>query len=477
MSRLGADPLQMEQLADVFDRESRSLRRSVLEINYLLRFTFWLGGRSDQFNAAWQQRDRRAMDRAAEQLAGLAGDLRRQAAQQVEVSSGASLRPFTAPGSGSGLRDQPPSMLAWSQSWGGGRKLGPVIEYLPEYEVRSDYYRQMTPEGTYETRANSSVFFADKWGIDVGDLDAVIAIVSGPAAAAKFAGDALIGGPSIDASIAVGVGVEYRWYDMSSNEGRDIYDHFQDKSTSTVNRFFGKFGEDEVHKSISDNDVASYDSVVAWKSVDGQLDVASTQGLLPKAGIGIDTSLLYGTEFFESGETAKIVRGNTYGGGYVDAGPLADLESEFAITKVEGELGLSYERRLIYGADGNPERLEIIDTIGAAREDEKGLFVSEGNKQVESITTKYTFDLTDPETAARLEIGSNEDILPLSGRALRNVDLAYGERYTFDASGGSVDYDIWWVYGGNEAGEAGHATNTELKPVGSSEFRSWLADS
>ena len=87
MVKLGADPLQMEQLADTFDREARSLRNRVLTINYLLRATFWLGGRSEQFNAAWQQRDRRAMEHAAEQLAELARRIRAQASQQIQTSS------------------------------------------------------------------------------------------------------------------------------------------------------------------------------------------------------------------------------------------------------------------------------------------------------------------------------------------------------------------------------------------------------
>ena len=49
------------------------------------------------------------------------------------------------------------------------------------------------------------------------------------------------------------------------------------------------------------------------------------------------------------------------------------------------------------------------------------------------MTTKYTFDLTDPETARQLEVETNDDILSLSNRAFEHVDLAYGERYEFGA--------------------------------------------
>ena len=501
MSRLGADPLQMEQLADVFDRESRSLRRSVLEINYLLRFTFWLGGRSDQFNAAWQQRDRRAMDRASEQLAALAGDLRRQAAQQVEASSGASLRPF--PGSGSGLRDQPPPIFQWGKSLGGGHKVGPIVENLPEYEIKTDYYRQRTPEGDYEDIANSSVFIANSFGIDVGDIEPVLILATGGGSLAtrvgKVAADGLISGPTFDASISAGVGTEYRWSGVPRGEGSEIYKHFEGKSRSTANRLSGfmgnpfvsplgalvgyavtgvGFGADEVHASIDAGEVDHYDSVVNWLKVDAQLDVSTGGGLIPNAGISGATSLLYGTESFESGGTAKIVRGDVSVEGSLDA---AAFGAALPVSEIGGGLDVEFERRLVYDADGNPTRLELVNTANSSIETERGgftsLIVSEKTAKIESIRTKYTFDLTDPETARELGVASNDDILPLSSRAFEHVDLAYGERYEIRADSSEAGFDWFWTAEMNERGESGSSQNTLIKPPGSSEFRSWQADS
>ena len=403
MSRLGADPLQMEQLADVFDRESRSLRRSVLVDQLPVAVHVLAGGPLRSV-----QRGRgssvivESMDRAAEQLAALAGDLRRQAAQQVEVSSGASLRPF--PGSGSGLRDKPPPMFQWSKSSGGGHKVGLIVEHLPEYEIKTDYYQQRTPEGDYETIANSSVFVANSFGIDAGDVEPVVAFLTGGASlaakAGKVAADGLISGPTADASISAGVGTEYRWYGVSQGEGNEIYDHFLGKSRSTANRVSGfispfnpftnpvinpfgaaasaaagaavgsGFGADEVHASINADEVDHYDSVITWAKVDGQLDVSTAGGIIPNAKAGFDVSLLYGTEVFDSGGTAKIVRGDVSVHGSIDSAPM--FGTALSVSEVGGELDVSYERRLVYDADGNPTRLEIINTTGSSIETEKG---------------------------------------------------------------------------------------------------------
>ena len=466
----------MEQLAAVFEREAKALRSSASTVDLQLRRSFWRGPDADRFISSWNRRDLAALRHVADQLAELARDVRKQADQQVQASSGTNVGALMTPRSEHGPRDQPPPRFMWSSSWGGGKKLGPLIEYLPEYEINSDYYQQVDSEGKFHTRANSSVFVANKWGVDLGDLDAVVAVASGGTAAlAKLAGDSLLGGPTVDGSLSAGDAVEYKWYDNSSLDGNSIYNHYSGKSTSTMNRFFGKFGLDDVRASIDNNEVPPPDSVVMWKSIDAMLDVKSSQGLLPKAGVGISSSLLYGSECFENGDSAKIVRASTFGSVYAD-GEVVKLDPGLHITKFEGELGASLERRLVYDSDGNPRSLEITDEVRASVEGEEGVFVVEGHQEGSSLVTKYTFDLTDPEVIARLDLRGNDDILPLSARALENTELALGERYSVGTDTSSVNVDYLWTVGMNESGGTSTAGELRIKPVGSSEFVAWSSE-
>ena len=352
-------------------------------------------------------------------------------------------------------------------TWGGGKKTGLLIEHLPEYQITTDYYSRRGADGQYGMVGTTSVFVADKYGVDVGDLDAVAAIATGGGSAlAKFAADELFGGPSVEASVSGGVGREFRWYNQDSQASTSTHNHFMNQSTSFANRV-GHFDQHDVMGSIKAGDVTHYDSVTNWVTVDASLGAASAQGLIPRAEMGVDTSLMYGTENFTDGRTAKILRAELGVSASADVGAF-DLIPD--ISTLEGEAHVQMERRLVFDSTGDPVALEVTDIVGVSGDVESGMIVSEIDTADTSLITKYTFDLTDPSVAAALDLDDGSDLLGLSSRAMNNREMAYGEAHMLDSTGSEVSFDFYYVLGMNEYGDSGSATHAMVKPVGSPEF-------
>ena len=454
MGRLGADTEQMEQLATAFQREAERIRHSSERINSMMRDLRWWGPFHDQFLFWWDSKEKRWMMSLADTLFELSRHIVNQAEAQLMASTPTSPASY--------------SEFTHRTTWGGGKKHGLLIEHLPEYQITTDYHSRRGADGQYEMVGTTSVFVADKYGVEFGDLEAVAVIATGGGSAlAKFVADELFGGPDVKASISGGVGREYRWYNQDSQASTSTHNHFQNQSTSLVNRTFGKFDQHDVMGSIKAGDVTNYDSVTNWVTVDASLGAASAQGLIPRVEVGVDTSLMYGTENFTDGRTAKIVRAELGVSTSADLGAF-DLVPD--ISSLEGEAHVQMERRLVFDSRGKPMTLEVTDIVGVSGDVENGIIVSEIDTADTSLITKYTFDLTDPSVAAALALDDGSDILGLSSRAMENREVAYGEAHMLDSTGSEVSFDLYYVLGMNEYGDSGSAKHSLIKPVGSPKF-------
>ena len=453
MGRLGADTEQMEQLAAVLQREAERIRHSSERINSMMRDLRWWGPFHDQFLFWWDSKEKRWMMSLADTLAELSRHIMNQAEAQLMASTPTAPTQY--------------SEFTHRTTWGGGKKVGLLIEHLPEYQITTDYHSRRGTDGQYEMIGTTSVFVADKFGVDVGDLDAVAVISTGGGIAlVKFAADELFGGPNVKASISGGVAREYRWYNQDSQASTSTHNHFMNQSTSFANRV-GKFDQHDVMGSIKAGDVTNYDSVTNWITVDANLDAASAQGLIPRVEVGVDTSLMYGTENFTDGGTAKIVRAELGVSTSADVGAF-DLIPD--ISTLEGEARVEMERRLVFDSTGEPISLEITDIVGVSGDVESGIIVSEIDTADTSLVTKYTFDLTDPKVASALALDDGNDILGLSSRAMNNREMAYGEAHMLDSTGSEASFDLYYVLGMNEAGDVGSAKHSMVKPVGVPKF-------
>ncbi|MCY4457661.1 MAG: hypothetical protein OXB90_06910 [Acidimicrobiaceae bacterium] len=458
MARLGSDVDEMEVLARSFQSEANRMRSSANEINSMMRDLRWWGPFHDFFLGWWDSKEYKWLLDLADSLDGLGETVGRQAAEQTRASMPGGVR----------VNDAASTKFLYNTVFGGGKKVGLLVEYLPEYRVSADYFQYVNAQGESEMRGNASVFVADQWGIDLGDLEAVAFLASGGASGSKFVADALFGGPNVGGSISGGVGREYSWYDQDDSQARGINKYYTNEATSWMNRL-DKFDQSDVLRAIEKGEIPPYDSVTNWLMYDARLDVSSTQGLVPNVSVGTDVSLLYGSEIFADGGTAKIVQGELS----VDtSGDIAGLQLlddyEFSGLELGGTVAM--ERKLIFDDAGSPVTLEIMDSVGVTADIEKGLIVSETRTSEESLVTTFTYDLTDPQVAEKLDVGNGEDLLSISAKAMNNRDLAFGESHILDSDGNSVSFDFYWALGMDEYGETGSAKEAMIKPVGSQKF-------
>jgi uncharacterized protein YukE len=86
MVMLGADPEQLEALADVFHSRSVQLDCTKRDLTTLIHQVLWLGPEADFFQTAWQGQYRGSLQRIADLLESLAETLRRQADEQRTAS-------------------------------------------------------------------------------------------------------------------------------------------------------------------------------------------------------------------------------------------------------------------------------------------------------------------------------------------------------------------------------------------------------
>ena len=86
MTILGADPVQLEQMATRLMTQADVYRDACEKIDSWLRRVNWRGNEAGRFFAVYQSRMRPQIDAAAAALQGTASELRAQAAEQIRVS-------------------------------------------------------------------------------------------------------------------------------------------------------------------------------------------------------------------------------------------------------------------------------------------------------------------------------------------------------------------------------------------------------
>lgn len=92
MTRWGADPNQLRNLASELDLSARQLQRSTAGITSRLRATNWHGPDADRFERTWNKVYRRTLDDQASDLTRLARAARRNADEQEQASTGLDAR-------------------------------------------------------------------------------------------------------------------------------------------------------------------------------------------------------------------------------------------------------------------------------------------------------------------------------------------------------------------------------------------------
>ena len=461
MARLGSDPDQMTELALVLEREANQMRSSASGINSMMRDVRWLGPAHDFFLGWWDSKQYKWIMELADTLDGLGQTVLRQATDQTQASM---TQEF-------GINDPASTRFMYSTTFEGGKKLGVGIESLYEYSINASYYQQRNEDGMLETRGEISVFVAAKIGLDLSDLELVasVATLGGYAAAKKLAGDTLIGsGLNVSGTVSAGIGREYVFNDLSNRETNEMYNHHTAEATNFANRL-GNYGVDDLERAIENEELPPPDSVIIWSVFDAEVGVGYSMPLGSDLGVGAAGSLMYGKELFANGGIAEIVRGDL--SVYVAADvPVFSLFKDVEFSGMEGEVGVSVERKLIFDDTGRPVSLVITDKVGVELDGSKGLVVSEIRSSENSIVTTYTYDLTDPDVVNQLNVGEGSDLLSLSERALDNVDLAYGESHMLDSDGQAVSFDLLYAVGMNESGEIGWAKQARVKPIGELEF-------
>ena len=87
MADIGADPDQLEALAQGLSSASGDLRRSVAGIDAKLQRAGWHGRDADRFRTAWRSRHRRDLIGRADAFGSLASEVRRHAGEQRRASA------------------------------------------------------------------------------------------------------------------------------------------------------------------------------------------------------------------------------------------------------------------------------------------------------------------------------------------------------------------------------------------------------
>ena len=100
MAQLGADDVQVDQLAVTFDGTSRQLTTAESTISALVRSLRWVGPDADVFKTKWDSGMRAQLTSVADRLGAVAKDLRAQAEAQRTASADDTSIP-TALGGGS----------------------------------------------------------------------------------------------------------------------------------------------------------------------------------------------------------------------------------------------------------------------------------------------------------------------------------------------------------------------------------------
>lgn len=88
MAQLGADDVQVDQLAVTFDSTSQKLSTAESTISSLVRSLRWVGPDADVFKTKWDSGMRSQLTNVADRLEGVAKDLRAQAEAQRTASAG-----------------------------------------------------------------------------------------------------------------------------------------------------------------------------------------------------------------------------------------------------------------------------------------------------------------------------------------------------------------------------------------------------
>ena len=88
MAQLGADDVQVDQLAVTFDGTSRQLTTAESTITALVRSLRWVGPDADVFTTTWNSGMRAQLTTVADRLGAVAKDLRAQAEAQRTASAG-----------------------------------------------------------------------------------------------------------------------------------------------------------------------------------------------------------------------------------------------------------------------------------------------------------------------------------------------------------------------------------------------------
>ena len=463
MARLGADIEQMEQLARVFEREANNLRHCASTVNSMIRDVAWFGPFHDFFLFWWNSSEYREIVGLADQMVALGASVRAQAHAQSIAST-----PTTRGSVPTGIGDDLPPRLLSQGTFAGGNKLGVVGEYIPEWEVGRSTY-MVKEDGVYVVKGNASVLTSTQFGLDAGDIEGVMLVVpgGGVGALATRVVDSLWIDAHLDGSVAVGGGIEYRWYDRSD---ADTINNFltqkaADESTKWLG--FDPLDHGDIVDSFKDGRIPPADSVVVWAIADFEASAKFGFGadLLPSVDAGVETSMRAGVESFSNGDVGSILRYDSAGSGQVGWG-----------VRVEGEAMVSGEIKLIRDEAGQPIQLTVTEKSTAVVETGSTHVLSEMHGSGEIVTTVHTFDLSDPTVNDALRLSSNDDLPTILQHAQDNSHLALGERYVGDVGTGSVDFDYLWTVGMDSESESSFFKSAMIKPMGSSDFEDWPTD-
>ena len=87
MATLGADPDQLDLLAQKFDEEAQKIEATITLITTQLGNTWWEGTDALRFRDQWASTHTPQLKQVITVLNGAAGDCRKQASQQRETSA------------------------------------------------------------------------------------------------------------------------------------------------------------------------------------------------------------------------------------------------------------------------------------------------------------------------------------------------------------------------------------------------------
>ena len=482
MTILGADPEQLDRMAQALIGYADQYSDAGNTLDNWLRRLSWRGAEADRFFAEYESQMRPKIAAAVVTLRSAASELRAQAEDQSRASRQSSIQRQAQ-----AKVDGPPTLrLDYGNAIASGKALGIGIEYRHDFESNLSKYF-----GT--NRGDASVYVAEEIAVNFGDLEPVKIIASVIAGAGI--GGVLVAAisPSVEGSIGAGVGKEYRWYNTS--QAQNIHSHFLSETTTFANRV-DKVGHDDVLRSFENDDVPSAHSEIDWFAFDGEVAAGVGFGFTPNLSAGLELGARVGLEQFSNHDTAYIFQ---YGvGGSVEGGlgvtGVTNVVAQAGFRELAEHLdidvdplGLDMDRigtgfewegesKLVLDDAGVPKTFIVSNSLTTFKSHTTGFPISETDIASQTVSTTYEFDLTDPEVLMAVNEASTGSVNDLIYGANSVERFAEGVRYVSNGDTDQMDIGALWVWDAKQAGSQYSVESAQFKPVGSSEFIDWAEE-